>query len=128
MMKIDVFRPYRKWEATLDRLVSDEVHRAVDSMTETHNANAYGYDRWGVSPAAAKRALAFVKLLYERYFRVRTHGLAKIPDGRALIVGNHSGQLAYDGMLIAAAFALERSPPRMLRAMIERFFANPPFR
>ncbi|MCB9580361.1 MAG: acyltransferase family protein [Polyangiaceae bacterium] len=89
--------------------------------------NEYGYDRWGASPRAAARTLALVRVLYRHYFRVEAHGLDHVPSGRVLLIGNHSAQLAYDGMLIAASFVLDAEPPRFVRAMIERFFANPPF-
>jgi 1-acyl-sn-glycerol-3-phosphate acyltransferase len=118
-------RPYRRWESLLDRLVDDEVAARIDRLDLT--LNEYGYDRWGASPAAAKRLLTFVSWLYKRYFRVETHGLERVPAGAVLLVGNHSAQLAYDGMLLCAAFVLEAEPPRFVRAMIERFFAEPPF-
>lgn len=88
--------------------------------------NEFGYDRWGASPLAAARALAMVRWLYRHYFRVETVGLDNIPSGRVLLIGNHSGQLAYDGMLTASALALDAEPPRHVRAMIERFFASVP--
>lgn len=118
-------RPYRGYEALLDRMVDDEIHERVDRIGM--HVNEYGYDRWGASPAAAKRTLAVVRGLYRHYFRVECHDIDRVPEGRVLLIANHSGQLAYDGMLIAAAFVLEAEPPRFVRSMIERFFANPPF-
>jgi 1-acyl-sn-glycerol-3-phosphate acyltransferase len=120
-----VARPYRRWESLLDRLVDDEVAERIDRLEI--RVNEYGYDRWGASPAAAKRMLTFVSWLYRRYFRVEVQGLERVPPGAVLLVGNHSAQLAYDGMLVCAAFVLEAEPPRFVRAMIERFFAEPPF-
>jgi 1-acyl-sn-glycerol-3-phosphate acyltransferase len=106
-------------------LVDEEIHSAVDRLDI--KPNAFGYDRWGASPAAAKRVLALVRVLYERYFRVECHGLACVPAGRVLLISNHSAQLAYDGMLICAAMILRAEPPRFVRAMIERFFARPAY-
>jgi 1-acyl-sn-glycerol-3-phosphate acyltransferase len=120
-----VVRPFRRWEALLDRFVDEEIAERVDRLDA--RVNEYGYDRWGASPAAAKRTLSFVRWLYHHYFRVETEGLSHMPEGRVLLIGNHSSQLAYDGMLVCAAFVLEAEPPRFVRAMIERFFANPPF-
>jgi 1-acyl-sn-glycerol-3-phosphate acyltransferase len=120
-----LIRPFRAWEAALDRLVDEETSQRIERLVPA--VNEYGYDRWGASPAATKRAFAIVRLLYQHYFRVETHGIENVPAGRVLLVGNHSGQLAYDGMLVAAAMALEAEPPRFVRAMIERFFAVPPF-
>jgi 1-acyl-sn-glycerol-3-phosphate acyltransferase len=44
-----------------------------------------------------------------------------------MLVGNHSGQLPFDAMAIATAMLLGASPPRMARAMIERFVPSLPF-
>lgn len=118
-------RPFRAWEAALDRLVDDETNERIERLAPA--VNEYGYDRWGASPAATKRAFSFVRFLYRNYFRVEVHGIENVPAGRVLLIGNHSAQLAYDGMLIAAAMILDAEPPRFVRAMIERFFAVPPF-
>jgi 1-acyl-sn-glycerol-3-phosphate acyltransferase len=118
-------RPFRTWESVLDRFVSEDLAERIERLAP--QVNEYGYDRWGASPAATKRALVFVRWLYENYFRVEVEGIERVPRDRVLLVGNHSAQLAYDGMLVCAAFILEAEPPRFVRAMIERFFANPPF-
>ena len=114
----------RRFDAALDRLVDDDVRQRVDEAIK--DLNRYGYDPWGASPVAAKRMLTMVSYLYRRYFRVQTEGLDNIPEGRVLVIGNHSSQLAYDGVLVAASFTLAADPPRFLRAMIERFFASAP--
>jgi len=120
-----VARPFRTWESVLDRFVDDDTSERIDRVAPP--VNEYGYDRWGASPAATKRAFAFVRWLYRHYFRVEVSGIENTPPGRVLLIGNHSGQLAYDGMLVAAAYVLDAEPPRFVRAMIERFFAVPPF-
>ncbi|MCC6875949.1 MAG: acyltransferase family protein [Sandaracinaceae bacterium] len=108
----------------LDGWVDDELrarHARIDMR-----ANAYGFDRWGASKNDQLRSLAVLRFFYRTYFRVETQGLEHIPPGRVLLIGNHSGQLAYDGMLIGAALFLEAEPPRLARAMIERFFIQTP--
>lgn len=110
---------------TLDRLVDDELrerHARLQLPT-----NAYGYDRWGASRDDQLRMLALMRYLHRSYFRVEATGLDHIPEGRVLLVGNHSGQLAYDGMLIATTLFFEAEPPRLARAMVERFFIETPF-
>jgi 1-acyl-sn-glycerol-3-phosphate acyltransferase len=116
--------PLPDFSAFLERFVDDELRQRVDRMGLA--VNEFGYDRWGGSPASAMRMLVIVRWLYRNYFRVETSGLEHLPAGRVMVVGNHSAQLAYDGMLVAAAVALDAEPPRMLRAMIEHFFANVP--
>lgn len=118
-------RPFRTWESVLDRFVSEDLAERIERLAP--QVNEYGYDRWGASPAATKRGLVFVKWMYDNYFRVEVEGIERVPKDRVLLIGNHSAQLAYDGMLVCAAFILEAEPPRFVRAMIERFFANPPF-
>jgi 1-acyl-sn-glycerol-3-phosphate acyltransferase len=109
----------------LDGLVDDEIHDRMDRMDI--NFSSFGYDRWGFSRAAGKQALAVARWFYRDYFRVAATGLDNIPAGRVLLIANHSGQLPWDGMLISTAVALEAEPPRFVRAMIELFFANPPW-
>jgi 1-acyl-sn-glycerol-3-phosphate acyltransferase len=109
---------------SLDRLVDDELrerHARLDLRL-----NEYGYDRWGASRDDQLRALALVRFLHRTYFRVEARGLEHLPAGRVLLVGNHSGQLAYDGMLVASTLFFDAEPPRFVRAMIERFFVQTP--
>jgi len=109
----------------LDRWIDDDLRARYARLD--HHVNEYGFDRWGASRDDQLRALALLRLLHDRYFRVQTHGVEHVPDaGRALLVGNHSGQLAYDGMLVGSACFFDKEPPRMARAMIERFFVKTP--
>lgn len=87
-----------------------------------------GFDPWGFNFDQAKLGLGFVKLLYEKYFRVEAYGLENLPkDGRLLVIPNHSGQLPMDGLLVGYAMATNPHGPRMPRAMIERFFPTVPW-
>jgi 1-acyl-sn-glycerol-3-phosphate acyltransferase len=89
--------------------------------------NDFGYDRWGFSPAHVQRSIHALAWLYRRYFRTEAFGIERVPPGRGLLIGNHSSQLAYDGMLVATAMLIEAEPPRAVRAMIEKFFQLQPF-
>jgi 1-acyl-sn-glycerol-3-phosphate acyltransferase len=88
--------------------------------------NAYGVDKYGMSPTYFKRSMVIGAWLYKRYFRVETHGIERVPPGRGLLIGNHSSQLAYDGMMVGTAMILEAEPPRLVRSMIEKFFQQQP--
>ena len=79
-------------------LTEDEHLRVERAM---HHLNSAGYDPWGVNPETLKASLASSIWLYRKYFRVETTGLENIPAGRLLVIGNHGGQLPFDGMLIA---------------------------
>ncbi|MBW2463043.1 MAG: acyltransferase family protein [Deltaproteobacteria bacterium] len=109
----------------LDRLVDDDIRERVARFDL--EPNEFGYDRWGASPRDAERMLGLVRILHRNYFRAQVVGTQNVPAGRALLVGNHSGQMAYDGMEVAAAMALDAEPPRFVRTMIERFFIEVPF-
>src|SRR5207245_768848 len=73
--------------------------------------NAYGYDAWGFHPDSARRTMLFTALLYHYWFRVETHDIDRIPQGRVLLISNHAGQIALDAAMICAACFLEAAPP-----------------
>ena len=58
--------------------------------------NEYGYDAWGFSPETSRRVLTLMGLLYRYWFRVELHGIENLPEGRALVIANHSGQIPLD--------------------------------
>jgi 1-acyl-sn-glycerol-3-phosphate acyltransferase len=84
-------------------------------------------DPWGLNLHKSKKSIEYVYPLYKNYFKVRVFGKENVQDRPYMIVSNHSGQIAIDGMLISTAFAMEVDPPRILRAMVERFFTGLPF-
>ncbi len=92
-----------------------------------HNLNEFGYDAFGMSPAFIRKVIPLVRFLYRVYFRVQARGTHAIPAGRVMFVGNHGGQIPIDGMLVAAAVALDADPPRILRSMVERWVPTLPF-
>jgi 1-acyl-sn-glycerol-3-phosphate acyltransferase len=89
--------------------------------------NAYGYDAWGFHPDTARRALVVTALLYRYWFRVETHGIARLPRGRALLIANHAGQIALDAGMIATGCFLEGDPPRIVRGMGEYWLPTVPW-
>lgn len=109
-----------------DLAVDDEVSAAIDRASTAMNVNDRGYDPWGFHAGTAKLYFSIAKQVY-RYFRPRVHGIENIPKGRVLIVPNHSGQLPFDGLVVATACLLEADPPRLVRTMAERWFPTLPF-
>jgi len=89
--------------------------------------NEYGFDQFGLEPAAAKSQLLLSGLLYRYYFRVETRGIEKVPSGRVLLISNHAGQLPFDGMMLGVAMLLEAEPPRIVRGMGEYWIPQLPF-
>ncbi|MCX7073004.1 MAG: lysophospholipid acyltransferase family protein [Gammaproteobacteria bacterium] len=107
-------------------LVTPEIEALVASIPKP--LGSFGYDPWGYNEDTFKVGLGAARLLYDKYFRVTAHGLENIPaEGRVLIVGNHSGQLPMDGVLVGVAAATNPHGPRLARAMIERFFPTVPW-
>lgn len=84
-------------------------------------------DPWGFNIDLCEATLRKLLPFYRTYFRVRVFGAENVKDQPYMVVSNHTGQLPIDGMLINIAFALEVSPPRVLRVMVERFLAQLPF-
>lgn len=115
---------HQLWQSLSSR--ADE-ELAVRLARASHGLNGLGYDKWGFSPKDALGYLRGAAWLYRHYWRVQTHGIENLPSGRGLLIGNHSSQLAYDGVMIATAALLEAEPPRVVRAMIEKFFSLQPF-
>jgi len=105
--------------------IGAEVDEKVDRIPA--ELNEYGYDPWGYSPKALKRFILPAAVLYRYYFRCRTTGLENLPAGRALIIGNHAGQMAFDGLMITTACILEANPPRLLRGMGEYWLGTLPY-
>jgi 1-acyl-sn-glycerol-3-phosphate acyltransferase len=111
----------RALKGHIDPELEDRVARVSTELNE------YGYDKWGFSPAHVRKTIGVYAWLYRHYWRVETRGIEKVPPGRGLLIGNHSSQLAYDGLMVATAMLLEADPPRSVRAMIEKFFQLQPF-
>lgn len=107
-------------------IVSEEMEALVDAAPKP--VGTLDYDPWGFNYDAAKLAYGAFRPIYEKYFRVEAHGLEHVPaEGRCLVIGNHSGQLPIDAMLVGYALATNPHAPRIARAMIERFFPSVPF-
>lgn len=88
---------------------------------------SFGYDPWGFHVKGIKRTIGLTKFLYEKFFRVEAFGLENIPkEGRVLIIGNHSGQLPMDGLLVGYAMLTNPHGPRAPKAMTERWFPTVP--
>ncbi len=101
--------------------------KLIGVIEELRSRYPEGEDPWGFNLEACERAVKIFWPLYQHYFRVRVHGIENVKDKPYMVVSNHSGQIAIDGLLISMAFALDVQPPRILRGMVERFLAGMPF-
>ena len=110
-----------------DEMGNANVNEKWSRLTNNANVSRFGTDEFGFSPEVVKRILPLVTLVHKGYFRVNVTGVENVPDGRVLLIANHSGQLPFDGMMIATSLILEADPPRMVRSMIERWVPTLPF-
>lgn len=87
-----------------------------------------GTDAFGTSPNGLAGAYALAYWLHRYYFRVISAGHEHIPTrGAAVIAGNHSGVLPYDGMMLSADVFRNTDPPRLMRYMVDFFVFDLPF-
>jgi 1-acyl-sn-glycerol-3-phosphate acyltransferase len=114
----------------VDELVDHRLGPEVAERAESVGIqqNEYGFDPFGFHRDSIRYPVLFMRWLYRRYFRCETHGIENVPaTGPCLFVANHSGQLPFDGLIIAAALFLDAPQPRVVRSMVERFVPSVPF-
>jgi 1-acyl-sn-glycerol-3-phosphate acyltransferase len=105
--------------------LASELHDALEKAPL--NLNEFGYDPYGLHPDSAQQTMLPAALLYRYYFRVDTFEIGNVPEGRVLLIANHAGQFAYDGMMLTVAMLLEAKPPRIARGMGEYFLFRLPW-
>ena len=104
--------------------VDPEVAERVERLDLPFNR--YGIDPYGVDRRALARFFTALRFFAYRYNRVDVHGVEHIPDGAAMLVGNHSGGVALDGGVVLATCFFEREPPRLAQGMVDKFVARLP--
>ncbi len=88
----------------------------------------YETDEWGLDQDVVNAAEPILNSMYRKYWRVESTGIENIPDeGRVLLVANHSGQLPWDGVMIAAAVYNEHPSQRIVRSLYGSGFSSLPF-
>jgi 1-acyl-sn-glycerol-3-phosphate acyltransferase len=110
--------------ASYQMLGSDFEERA-DWLRQRYET--MGGDPFGLDPAVARSAAMVCAFFHRVYFRTECVGLEHLPEGRALLVANHSGQIPIDAAIIGTALFLDADPPRVARAMVERWTGTLPF-
>jgi 1-acyl-sn-glycerol-3-phosphate acyltransferase len=86
-----------------------------------------GRGPFGFDPDAARYAVTVCAIFHRLYFRTEVHGIEHVPEGQVLLVANHSGQLPIDAAIIGTALFLDATPPRVTRAMVEKWTRTLPF-
>jgi hypothetical protein len=112
-------------EDALERLLGERFDDRLARVPLTLGST--GVDPFGLDPQWAKYALVTIAMLHRKYFRADVFGIGNVPRGRVLLVANHAGQIPIDGLLIGAAMFMDAEPPRIIRAMVEKWAVGLPF-
>jgi 1-acyl-sn-glycerol-3-phosphate acyltransferase len=85
-------------------------------------------DDFGLDPTYEARVQPLFDALYQRYFRAEAQGLEHIPaEGRVLLIGNHSGTIPFDGVMLKTAIGMHHPARREMRWLAEDFVFHFPF-
>lgn len=115
-----------RWQHIFTDFLDDETKTRIEQVAK-RQCNKFGVDQFGLDTETIKMVAPILCWLYHQYFRVDCYGAENIPEGRMMVIANHSGQLPFDGAMIGTAFLLEGKYPRLLRGMVERWTAEIPF-
>ena len=97
-------------------------------LVQRRYTGEYDTDEWGVDWEFLDVVRPFFTFLYKVYWRVNATGIEQIPvQGRTLLVANHSGQLPWDGMMIATAVMNEHAAQRLVRTLYSDWVPRVPF-
>lgn len=133
--------PRRRWSGTprlaeieaperpgvLERLLGDADRRRLAALDHLVDAET-PYDRFGFSPAVARTAFPLFLALYRFYFRVESRGHENVaPEGPVILAANHAGVLPFDGAMAVIDLLLHTDPPRLPRAVVDRWAGGLPF-
>lgn len=93
-------------------------------LTGQYEVDVYGFDR----ELTEQVLLPLARPLYRSYWRVRAFGLEHVPaSSGALIVGNHSGTLPFDAIMVKIALLDEHPARRHLRELAADLALRVPF-
>jgi 1-acyl-sn-glycerol-3-phosphate acyltransferase len=129
-------------EPELDKLPGSVEAIAMESAAELAGSDYYvqkwgrkglrsraeEVDEFGLDRSFDARLRPVLDFLYQRYFRIQTEGMDNIPsEGRAVVVGNHSGSIPIDGLMLRTALRIDHPASRDLRWLAEDFLFYLPF-
>jgi 1-acyl-sn-glycerol-3-phosphate acyltransferase len=105
--------------------IRDALGAIIETIRSAYGPNAQkaaelpdgGYDA-----AFAQRTAPLLEFLWSRYFRVRLVGIENVPaTGAAMLVGNHSGGIPYDGALLLHGVHRDHPAHRRVRPLVANF-------
>jgi 1-acyl-sn-glycerol-3-phosphate acyltransferase len=87
----------------------------------------HGFDVFGLHPPYLARTVEAARPIYDRYFRVESTGVGRIPlSGPAILVANHAGVLPVDSAMLCMDVLVRSEPPRIPRAIADHFVPRLP--
>jgi 1-acyl-sn-glycerol-3-phosphate acyltransferase len=114
----------RRFDTLSARAVGDGFETRVSAVQARYAEP--GGDPLGLDLSDVEDTLRLLAIIYRFYFRAEVFGAEHVPDGRALIVANHGGQVPIDGAMVLAALFFDRDGPRWVRAMVDRWVGTQP--
>src|SRR5580698_11094181 len=108
------------------KFLDDDINKRIEIIAK-RETNEFGVDQFGFDANTLFTIAPLMIWLYRHYFRCEVFGTENIPNGRMMVIANHSGQLPFDAAMIITAFILEPSNPILLRGMVEKWSSEIPF-
>jgi len=119
--RIAEMRPARRRRLTVDPELREQLLEATAPRREDA-VRAGCVEDYGLDPGFRERAEPLFKFVYESYWRCATSGSENVPaTGPCILIGNHSGGLPFDAMMVAYALSSAASPGRVVRPLYDRF-------
>src|SRR4051812_31090453 len=106
-----------------------EKPRSASPHADAHPPLRSRIETFEIDHALRERCRSIAGFLFQRWWRVRLRGLANVPRrGPVILVGNHSGALPVDAVMLAYALDHEHpeSPRRVARVLYDRFIDGIP--
>jgi 1-acyl-sn-glycerol-3-phosphate acyltransferase len=116
------------WTNIQDALkIEDPVAAFAKRVPAFYNRYAHLEDEFGFNLKTFASWEPLFRFCFEDYFKVQVQGLENIPgQGKALLVGNHSGLLPLDGAMITMALCNAHPSPRRVRYLVSDWFFTVP--
>jgi 1-acyl-sn-glycerol-3-phosphate acyltransferase len=110
-----------------DELATATLGRDFEQRAQYIRNHYGGDDPFGLDPEFTRMGAMLTAFMHRRYFRTEVHGIENVPPGRALLIANHSGQIPIDGLILVLTLFFDANPPRLMRAMVEKWMQTLPF-
>jgi 1-acyl-sn-glycerol-3-phosphate acyltransferase len=115
----------RAAEEVRERLLGADFEDRLQILARRYDLR--GGDPFGFDPEAVRQAALPSAFFHRAYFRTEVFDVDRVPAGRVILVANHSGQIPIDAAIIGCAMFFDATPPRITRAMVDKWTATLPF-